>query len=304
MQGIALLAAAVTFAAQPEHARAQFIEDPEGDILPTYTGPHHPGMDVVAHEVTLKGDHLIFFGRMAGPIAPTQEIGALYLFGVDRGRGTPRFLNAPAAPPVIGPSVTWDLIVRINPNGTGLVNNVIAGISTPLPPANIRISGNEFVAIVPLHLLLPAATRPPHEWTYNLWPRNGVGLNVQVSDLAPDDGNSPVTSGMEIQEPINADGSSVFNVGQTLPMKFQFVGISAGITDVGAALSYRYLGTADAPITEADAPLVAVDGAFRYDAEADQFILNWNTRGLEAGRYLLLIRLDDATTHRVMLTLE
>jgi hypothetical protein len=27
---------------------------------------------------------------------------------------------------------------------------------------------------------------------YNPWPRNGVGMNVQVSDLAPDDGNSAV----------------------------------------------------------------------------------------------------------------
>ena len=45
---------------------------------------------------------------------------------------------------------------------------------------------------MPLSLLLPAATRPPQEWTYNLWPRNGIGQNVQVSDLAPDDGNSPV----------------------------------------------------------------------------------------------------------------
>ena len=63
---------------------------------------------------------------------------------------------------------------------------------TPLNPADISINGNEFTASVPLSLLLPAATRSPHEWTYNLWPRNGVGQNVQVSDLAPDDGNSPV----------------------------------------------------------------------------------------------------------------
>ena len=128
---------------------------------------------------------------MAGPIAPTQAIGALYLFGVDRGRGTPRFLAPPNSPPVIGPDVVWDAIVRINPNGTGLVNN-LAGLITPLDPADIRIRDNEFTAIVPVGLLLPGATRPPEQWTYNLWPRNGVGLNVQVSDLAPDDGNAPV----------------------------------------------------------------------------------------------------------------
>jgi hypothetical protein len=79
-------------------ARSNTFTDPRGDILPTYSGVVEPGMDVVAHQVTLAGERMIFFGKMAGPIAPTQEIGALYLFGVDRGRGTPRFLNPAARP--------------------------------------------------------------------------------------------------------------------------------------------------------------------------------------------------------------
>ena len=192
MRGVAVLAVTVAFAARPGVAHAGFIFDPVGDILPSYTGVPLPGMDVVAHEVVFTGDRLIFFGRMAGPIADTQAIGGLYLFGLDRGQGTPRFRGEPPGPPEIGPNVLWDSIVRVNPNGTGLFNNLVAGIVTPLNPADIVINGNEFTASVPLSLLLPAATRPPEEWTYNLWPRNGIGLNVQVSDLAPDDGNSPV----------------------------------------------------------------------------------------------------------------
>jgi hypothetical protein len=121
----------------------------------------------------------------------------LYLYGVDRGQGTARFLG-PAAPPIIGPNVLWDSIVRINPNGTGLFNNTIAGVITPLDPKDIVIDGDAFLASVPLSLMLPAATRPPCEWTYNLWPRNGIGQNVQVSDLAPDDGNSPVQTVPEV----------------------------------------------------------------------------------------------------------
>jgi PEP-CTERM motif len=187
-----LLAVGLLLAGPPAQSRAGLILDPVGDFLPTYTGPHDPGLDVVAHEVFLQGDRLVFFGRMAGPIAPTQAVGGVYLIGLDRGQGTPRFLNPPAAPPVIGPNVLFDSVLRINPNGTGLFNNLVAGVMTPLNPADISISGNEFIARVPLNLLLPAATRPAGEWTYNLWPRNGQGLNVQVSDLAPDDGNSPV----------------------------------------------------------------------------------------------------------------
>src|SRR5215510_7359588 len=75
---------------------ATTITDPLGDFLPTYTGPQDAGLDVLTHEVTLVGDRLNFFGKMAGLIAPTQSIGGLYLIGVDRGLGTPRFLNSPA----------------------------------------------------------------------------------------------------------------------------------------------------------------------------------------------------------------
>ena len=173
-------------------ARAALIADPVGDFLSTYTGPQDAGLDVVAHEVTLVGDRLNFFGRMAGPVAPTQAFGGVYLFGVDRGLGTPRFTNTPPAPPVIGPGVVWDVIIRVSANGTGSYLNNLAGTTTALDPADISISSNELTASVPISLMLPGSTRPAAEWTYNLWPRNGAGSNVQVSDLAPDNSNSPV----------------------------------------------------------------------------------------------------------------
>jgi hypothetical protein len=173
-------------------ARAAPILDATGDFLPTYTGPHDAGLDAVAHEVTLAGDRLNFYGQMAGPIAPTQAIGGVYLIGVNRGSGTARFLNAPAAPPAIGPNVLWDAIVRVLPNGTAFYLNSLSGVTTALDPADINIDGDEFTVSVPVSLMMPSATLPPEQWTYNLWPRNGVGSNVQVSDLAPDDGNSSV----------------------------------------------------------------------------------------------------------------
>jgi hypothetical protein len=170
------------------------ISDPVGDFLPSYTGPQLPGLDVTAHEVVYLQDQarLVFFGRMDGPIAPTQAANGLYIFGVDRGQGTARFAGRT---PVIGPNVLWDSVVRINPDGTGLFNNVVAGgVITPLSPGDVTINGNEFTASVPLSVMLPRASRPPEQWTYNLWPRNSavIGANAAVSDLAPDDGNSPV----------------------------------------------------------------------------------------------------------------
>jgi hypothetical protein len=168
------------------------ISDPVGDFLPSYTGARAPGLDVVAHEVVVLEDRIVFYGKMAGSVADTQSVGGLYLFGVDRGSGTPRFLNTPNFPPAIGPNVVWDAIVRVNPNGTGGYNDALTQTPAPLDPANIHINGDEFTVSVPLSMMLPNSTKPPQEWTYNLWPRNGIGSNLQVSDLAPDDGNSPV----------------------------------------------------------------------------------------------------------------
>src|SRR3954447_4328802 len=176
--------------------RSNTISDPRGDFLPSYTGAALPGLDVVAHQVTLAGDRVLFYGKMAGPIAPTQDVRGLFLIGLDRGLGTPRFTRGT---PVIGPNVKWDSVVRINADGTGNYANQIIGtpplgVVTILDPADIRIDGNHFTASLPLGLFMPGATRPPEQWTYNLWPRNAVviGQNQHVTDLAPDDGNAPV----------------------------------------------------------------------------------------------------------------
>jgi hypothetical protein len=174
-------------------AGADAILDAPGDFLSTYTGAQDAGLDVLEHEVRIAGDRLIFSARMAGPIAATQAVGGVYVTGLNRGPGTPRFLSTPPSPPTIGPNVLFDSVLAINPIGTGAFVNLIAGTPPmPLNPADITISGNEYVANLPLSVFLPGATTPPGEWTYNLWPRNGQGLNVQVADLAPDDGNSAV----------------------------------------------------------------------------------------------------------------
>lgn len=205
--------------------RADEIPDAAGDFLDTYTGPLDAGLDVLGHEVTFLGDRLVFFARMDGPIAPTQAIGGVYLIGLDRGQGTPRFL---LGTPVVGPNVLFDSVLRINPNGTGAFVNIVGGgVTTPLNPADISINGNEFTASVPLSVLMPGATRLPLAWTYNVWPRNGVGQNVQISDLAPDDGNSPVQAVPEPAVPVPFKGNLSGNVARTPVPPLVFVEIEA-----------------------------------------------------------------------------
>jgi hypothetical protein len=179
---------------------------------------------VLAHEVVLLEEQgrMVFYGKMAGSIAETQQVGGVYLIGVDRGQGTPRFLGSPNFPPAIGPNVVWDSLVILRPDGTGSFRDAVLGVVTPLNPAGITINGDEFTVSVPLSQMLPNSFLPPEEWTYNLWPRNGIGSNVQVSDLAPDDGNSPVQviAPAQVASVVVNDGSAQRSMVKSLTVTF------------------------------------------------------------------------------------
>ena len=58
--------------------------------------------------------------------------------------------------------------------------------ATPLAPGSVSLTGNQFIATVPLSLL-PSTGFSPTNYGFNLWPRTGLGNNAQISDFAPDD---------------------------------------------------------------------------------------------------------------------
>jgi hypothetical protein len=106
--------------------------------------------------------------------------------------------------------------------------------------------------------------------------------------------------------PINPDGSSVFHLGRTVPVKFQLTGESAGITNLAATLTIIYAGgTVEGNATDAEAPGDGTPGSlFCYDPTSDQYIFNWSTKGLAAGEYKLQIALGDGAIHEVQIGLE
>lgn len=107
-------------------------------------------------------------------------------------------------------------------------------------------------------------------------------------------------------EPVNKDGSSSFELGSTVPIKFQ-------LKDSRGA--YIYDETAKlyiAPVTdgvigteqEADSTAVSYGNAFRYDSTCNQYILNLNTNDLTAGIYQIRVELGDGTTYTVQIALK
>jgi hypothetical protein len=180
-----LLAASLLLAAG---ARAQ-ISDPAGDILATFAGPPNAtDLDVLGASVTFTGSEFVFTGTMNGPIGSTT--GGFYVWGVDRGAGTPRF-------GAFRPGVLFDSVVVLQTGATpSTVTALVPAppVATPLPPGSVTFSGNTIEGRVPL-ALLPSLGFAPDQYTWNLWPRfAGATGNAQISDFAPDNSNALIAT--------------------------------------------------------------------------------------------------------------
>jgi hypothetical protein len=107
-------------------------------------------------------------------------------------------------------------------------------------------------------------------------------------------------AGHRILQPVNADGSSVFKGGRTVPAKFRVCdanGASIGTPGVVSSfkLVKRVSGTVVAMVNE-DVASTTPDTAFRWDPSDQQWIYNVNTKGLPTNTtYYYEIKLKDGT---------
>ncbi len=100
--------------------------------------------------------------------------------------------------------------------------------------------------------------------------------------------------------PVVADGSQVYKLGRTLPVKFQLQDADqVYVATVTARLTLQQFSN-DVPIGD---PVVveSTSGAdtgnvFRYDATDAQYIFNLNTNKLSPGTWQLKVGIDDGTT--------
>jgi HYR domain-containing protein len=107
--------------------------------------------------------------------------------------------------------------------------------------------------------------------------------------------------------PINADGSSVFKVGSTVPVKFTLPSSAcASTSNVVATLSWKPVSSAAAGAANAAVSTSAATSGnqFRYDPTSGQYVFNWSTKGLAPGAYLLQINLGDGVMHTVSVGLK
>jgi len=136
-------------------------------------------------------------------------------------------------------------------------------------------------------------------------------VTCTATDAAGNTGNESFTvtvtaAWSNVLQPVNADGSSVFKLGSTVPVKFQLTGASAGINNLVARL---YLQRVGAGATGTDTEAISTSNAttgnlFRYDATSGQYIFNLGTKTLSAGTYKLRIDLGDGVLRTVNIQLR
>ena len=171
--------------------QAQSITDAAGDFLPTYTGPQNGDMDVISAFAGYNAgtDTFSFSGTFAGAIGTTA--GAFYVWGLDRGVGTERFVGGT---PSVGQGVKFDAAVFLRPDGTARVTTFVGTDATPFEvgAGTAKISGNTISGSIS-GALLGSTGFEKSNYTWNLWPRIG-STNNTISDFAPNGMNVPVAA--------------------------------------------------------------------------------------------------------------
>ena len=107
--------------------------------------------------------------------------------------------------------------------------------------------------------------------------------------------------------PINDDGTSIFKLKSTVPVKFQLKDFRGNFISTAVAKIYTakignsVIGTE----TEAISTSAATTGnLFRYDATDNQYIFNLGTKTLSAGTWQIRVLLDDGTSKTVLISLR
>lgn len=165
-------------------AQAAELADPAGDLLATYTGPQRADLDILSTSATFDGSTFRLTATLAGT---PGAAGSLFVFGIDRGAGTPRLTFGS---PSVGAGVNFDAVAVLFPDGLGRTAAfpaIGAPTITQLPGA-VTLNGNTLTGLFDLSLL-PSRGFAPGDYGFTLWSRQRVnpaldGTNAEIADFA------------------------------------------------------------------------------------------------------------------------
>lgn len=109
-----------------------------------------------------------------------------------------------------------------------------------------------------------------------------------------------------IQQPVNPDGSSIFKLGSTVPVKFRLT--DAGASSVLGAVATidvaKIDNSVDGTFLEAVSTAAATTGNLFRESGDGQYIFNLSTKNLSTGDWRLKITLNDGTIYTVRISLK
>jgi len=157
-----------------------------GTFYKDYTGPQRPAISAIGADGSFSNSAqmITVVAKMAGPVFAGGP--NYYVWGFDRGTASKN-----AAPFPDEPTIKFDavLIVTADPaNGTTLtgVINLLNG-ATPQPVTPILAAADTIGVTFPA-AMLPSTGAAPAQYTWNLWPRSGLGGTpaAQIAAFIPD----------------------------------------------------------------------------------------------------------------------
>ena len=109
-----------------------------------------------------------------------------------------------------------------------------------------------------------------------------------------------------VQQPVNPDGSSIFKLGSTVPVKFRLT--DAGANPVAGAIAKidvaKIDNDVDGTFVEAVSTAAATTGNLFREAGDGQYTFNLSTKALSTGDWRVKVTLDDGTSYTVRISLK
>lgn len=239
------------------------------------------------------------FLRMSNSFSGVQ---GLALFGEGLGlRASTTILGSSANPSVLGQPLTFTATVADaggggSPAPAGTVT--FAEGATTLGSVPLSSGGTASTAVTGLGVGSHAITAG-YSGDTAFGPSTSTAL-TQVVRYAAAGTTCQGAAGHQILQPVNADGTSVFKQGRTVPAKFRVCNASGqSIGTAGVVQDFRLTQVISGTTSDVNenVPSTTPDAAFRWDASEQQWIFNIATAGQEAQKtYVYTITLNDGTT--------
>lgn len=109
------------------------------------------------------------------------------------------------------------------------------------------------------------------------------------------------------KQPINTDGTSIFKLGRTVPVKFSLTDLNNAT--ISTTHPNIYVSKVTNNITGKEQEVSSTNTAdsgntFRYDSSSEQYIFNLGTKTLTQGTWQIRVLLDSGISHTVRISLQ